>query len=67
MTVKELNQNEFYELKSAYFYSDNYNENIAQKNGTRAIFPEDIPNEIIFDAFQGIDFVKEDFFCNINQ
>lgn len=56
MNVKELNQNQIEELKITYFYDvpNNY------------ISFEDVPNGIIFNHFDGIDFVNDDFGCTSN-
>lgn len=57
MNVKELNQNQIEELKITYFY------NVPN----RYTFFEDVPNSIIFNHFDGIDFVNDDFCCIANQ
>lgn len=56
MNVKELNQNQIEELRITYFYDvpNNYN------------FFGDIPDEVIFNHFDGIDFVNDDFGCTAN-
>ena len=59
MTVEELNENEIDELKANLFWQENYD--------LPFMYQEDIPNKIIFDFYDGIEFVKGDFFCNINQ
>lgn len=61
--VKELTREELNELKSNYFYSHLDNDNSNQCDGYDA--PWDIPDEIIFEHYEGITFVKEDFFCNL--
>ena len=61
MTVRELNQNQLDELKWNYYYSDNYDEKIVGENGFPILFAGDIPNEIIFAVYAGVDFVPEDF------
>lgn len=62
-TVKELTREELNELKSNYFYSHLDDDNSNQCDGYDA--PWDIPDEIIFEHYEGITFVKEDFFCNL--
>ena len=64
MTVKELTRDELDELKSNYYYSDDYDTNIVGENGLPILFPGDIPNRIMFALYDGTEFVKEDFFCN---
>lgn len=61
--VKELTKEELNELKSNYFYSHLDNDNSNQCDGYDA--PWDIPDEIIFEEYEGITFVKEDFSCNL--
>lgn len=73
MTVFELNENEFDELKYNLFYDYNnivefnYNLNDEEKEIVKcADYPVDIPNEIVYAVFGGISFVKEDFGCNVD-
>ena len=61
MTVRELNQDQLDELKWAYYYDDDYDEKIVGANGLPILFAGDIPNEIIYAVYAGIDFVEEDF------
>lgn len=63
--VRELNRDELDELKTTYFYSDDYDEKIVNAAGLPVLFPGDIPDEIIFAVYDGISFVKDDFFCNL--
>ncbi len=61
-TVHKLNKNEIEELKSNYFYEllD------TDPNKLEGIeFSEDIPTEDIIAHYEGINFVEDDFFCNI--
>lgn len=57
MSVNELNQNQIDELKLTYLYD-------VENHYTCA---EEIPNEVIFDYYSGIDFVNDDFFCTKEQ
>ena len=61
-TVQDLTQDELNELKTALFYDpetiDILPNNIA--------FPEQIPNDIIYNHYEGITFVNDDFFCNVH-
>ena len=61
-TVTELTHDEINELKEAYFaelfYSD---EDVL---GDDITCGDDIPDAVIFEHYNGIDFVEEDFFCN---
>jgi len=57
MDVRKLNQNQINELKSTYFYNTE----------NEYTYPEEIPNEVIFGYFCGINFVNDDFACTANQ
>ncbi len=52
MTVHELNSEELEELRlaTAYELMDNVS---------------DVSNDILFKRYEGMSFVKEDFFCNL--
>ena len=52
---KELNYDEFFELRSSYFLETN--------NDFR--YADEISDETIINHYEGIYFVKEDFFCNL--
>lgn len=57
MDVKELNQNQLDELKTTYLYE------VENDYSTAA----EIPNEVIYKHFSGIDFVPDDFACTASQ
>ena len=59
--VQDLSRDELNELKSSFFYQD---ETQSINKGTFST-PEEIPDEIIFEHYDGVCFVEEDFFCNI--
>ena len=59
--VQDLSRAELNELKSSFFYQDE-TQNINE--GTFSTL-EDIPDKIIFEHYDGVCFVEEDFFCNI--
>lgn len=59
--VQDLSRDELNELKSNFFYQD---ETQDINEGTFST-PEDIPDKIIFEHYDGVCFVEEDFFCNI--
>lgn len=63
MTVRELSREQLAELKSNYFWSDDYNPKIVTESGLPVLFPGDIPDKIIFAIYDGTDFVNDDFFC----
>lgn len=60
MGVHDLNSRQMEELKSVFFWGDE----------TMSLVPEDvwnaedIPDEVIFEHYAGIDFVDNDFFCS---
>ena len=58
--VQDLSRDELNKLKSSFFYQD---ETQDINEGTFST-PEEIPDEIIFEHYDGVCFVKEDFFCN---
>jgi hypothetical protein len=62
MDVKELNRDELNELKSSYLTKLKEDESPSYQDYINA---ENIPDEIIFEEYAGITFVKEDFFCNL--
>ena len=69
MTVKELNQEEKLQLKESLVYGSDILPLITkeqQKIIDEAISTDDISNELVEQIYEGIHFVKEDFFCNIN-
>lgn len=59
--VQDLSRDELNELKSSFFYHD---ETQDINEGTFST-PEEIPDKIIFEHYDGVCFVEEDFFCNI--
>ncbi len=67
MTVKELNRDQIDALKWDYFYSDNYDEKITNAAGRPVLFAGDIPDNVIFAVYAGIDFVNEDFICSMEE
>jgi hypothetical protein len=52
MKVQELNERQLEFLKWDYFYSND--------NDYDCVL--DVPNEVIYDNYEGIDFVEDDFF-----
>lgn len=61
ITVWDLTPEEMSELKNSYFDQDE-TQDILPVDITN---PEQIPDEIIQAHYDGMTFVKEDFFCNI--
>lgn len=70
MTVKELNQEEKLQLKEALVYGADNLPLITkeqQKIIDKAFSSDDISDELVEDIYADINFVKEDFFCNIGK
>ena len=69
MTVKELNQEEKLQLKEDLVYGSDILPPITkeqQKIINEAFSTDDISDELVENIYEGINFVKEDFFCNID-
>lgn len=71
MSVEELSQDQKYELKSKLFWAGEDQEHIHQslrpeqiKALEEAQSPEEIPDEIVKELYQGVYFVTDDFFCS---
>lgn len=66
--VTELNSDELWELKDRLFWDiDSEEMTDKQRNIVLdAVNQDDIPDELIFDVFDGYSFVEEDFWCNVN-
>lgn len=60
--VYQLSRDQFDELKSAYFWGED-TDNIPKLDrlGLPALFPGDIPDQVVADYYAGIDFVDDDF------
>jgi hypothetical protein len=77
MDVTELCREELDELKTSLFYQflelDDAQpfavvDPVLQRFKKELLstdFPEEIPDQVIFEIYSGINFVKEDFFCNL--
>lgn len=62
MDVTELTPEQITELKWAYFYNDD--PDIQENLATAGIeYPDQIPNDIIFQEYAGFYFVNDDFAC----
>lgn len=71
-TVEQLNENEKDELRCVLFYHDqsgteyyDFLSDNSKEIVDSSAWIDDIPDIVLFEAFDGIDFVEEDFFCNI--
>lgn len=69
-SVYELTDDELYELKEKLFYGchENGNLDLEERAEVEAVqYAEDISCGIVYSAFSGYNFVKEDFFCNCDK
>ena len=69
MTVYELTEEELAELKDSLYWAFANEDSMwydpnAEKLLAGIEDPNGIPNEMIYEYFDGISFVEEDFFCN---
>lgn len=66
-SVYELNRDQLDELKSNYFWSEDFPGCVYPHWQTGelvpVLFPLDIPDNVIFDRFNGVSFVNDDFSC----
>lgn len=71
MTVYELSREQLNELKENYFWSDDYIPCCYKHWNTGdyvpVLFPHDIPDDIIFNIYDGITFVNDDFCCSMGK
>lgn len=58
MTVRELTRDQLDELKSAFFWDPDTQGILPQD----IVFPDEIPDDMIFSHYSGICFVEDDFF-----
>ena len=70
MNVRELKADEITELKEELYWSyANEDSMLYDPNAEKLVadigYPNEIPNEMIYEYFDGIDFVEGDFFCHI--
>lgn len=59
LMVQDLNREQLDELKTAYFWQDETHDILPDD----ITFPEQIPDDIILEHYDGICFVLDDFFC----
>lgn len=68
MTVKELTEDEYLELCQNYisrFWSDSENGTTSPSADDLAVADELVDRSIIENYYAGVEFGKEDFFCNL--
>ena len=61
MTIFELNKDELNQLKSDYFWNEETQDILEDCYSC----PEDIPDDIIYNHYKDVMFIKEDFWCNL--
>ena len=61
-TVYDLNRDELNELKNSFYWQDE-TQDILENAFTSQ---EEIPDYIIFEHYDGLCFVDDDFYCNVN-
>ena len=73
MNVRELTQDQLYELKSKIYWmsfeeiENEYYEVLDDEiilDLEKATYPNNISNESIYKLYDGINFTNDDFFCN---
>ena len=64
MTVRELSREELLELKSRYYTELLDRKGESPSYGELAQVETLVSDEEVYEEYDGIDFVKEDFFCN---
>ncbi len=63
MYISELNRNQLIELKQSYLIQ--HNEEVDEETSFDELARADsiISDEIIYEAYSGINFTEDDFFC----
>ena len=59
-TVYDLTKNQFEELKSTYFYQLLDDGDVLNE----ICYPEQLPDDIIYNHYEGINFTDDDFYCS---
>jgi len=65
MDVRHLNRNEIVELKERYLIDLMDRKGETPSYGELDAVDDLIDDETIFEVFSGVNFVEEDFFCNV--
>lgn len=63
MTVKELSRSELIELKQKHYSQKNNNASYSEI----AFIDELVSDSEVFRAYENMEFIKEDFFCNLDE
>ena len=70
MNVRELDYEELLELKEMLCYGADILPEMTDEQKRiceEAFSSDDIPDELVYELYDEISFVKEDFWCNIEQ
>lgn len=68
MKIEDLTENEYLELCQNYisrFWSDSENGTTSPSADDLAVADELVDRQVIEDYYAGVEFEKEDFFCNL--
>lgn len=68
MNVRELDYGELLQLKEELCYGADILPEMTEEQKKicdESMFADDIPDELIFELYDGISFVKEDFWVNV--
>jgi hypothetical protein len=68
MNVTDLNHDELAQLKQELYYMVEVLPNMNEerlKAIQSAEYPDDITDKIVYEMYDGISFVEEDFWCNV--
>lgn len=68
MNVRELDFGELLQLKEELYYRADICPKMTEEQKKicdEAMYVDDIPDELVFELYDGIEFVKEDFWINL--
>jgi hypothetical protein len=68
MNVRELDFGELLQLKEELYYGADICPKMTEEQKKicdEAMYVDDIPDELVFELYDGIEFVKEDFWINL--
>ena len=63
MTVRQLNRDQLTELKQRMVSDEIYESEGRTPSYGELVEAESVPDEKVFEKYDGIDFVQDDFFC----
>ena len=63
MDVRDLTREQLQELKDSYFWQEETQDVL----GDDIIFPEQIPDDVIFQHYKDVVFVDDDFICTMQE